>query len=109
MTGTGSGVGTTTPSVPLLREVKLLQCFTDPELGQLIAMGNSVTYEAHSNIIIEGETSWGLYLILDGTVGIYKSNKLTGNTTTSASSVTATSSARCRSSTKTPARRPSAR
>lgn len=62
----------------MLKEVRLLQTFSDAELGQLIMMGTGAAYEAHSNIVIEGETTWGLYLILEGIVGIYKSNKLTG-------------------------------
>jgi CRP-like cAMP-binding protein len=66
------------PSAALLKEVKLLQTFTDQELAQLVQLGSGLQYEAHSNIIIEGELSWGLYLILDGAVGIFKTNKLTG-------------------------------
>lgn len=66
------------PSVPMLREVKLLRPFTDAELGQLIMAGAGATYEPHANIIIEGEMSWGLYVILEGIVGILKTNKLTG-------------------------------
>ncbi len=67
------------PSVQLLRDVKLLKPFTDQELGQLIQLGNTAEYEACTNIVIEGELSWGLYLILEGTVGIFKANKLTGD------------------------------
>jgi CRP-like cAMP-binding protein len=66
------------PTVPMLREVKLLQTLNDGELGRLIQVGAGATYEAHGNIIIEGEMSWGLYLILEGVVGIFKANKLTG-------------------------------
>jgi CRP-like cAMP-binding protein len=62
----------------MLKEVKLLQSFKEPELAKLIMVGAGQTYESHSNIVIEGETSWGLYLILEGVVGIYKTNKLTG-------------------------------
>ena len=71
-------VGQGKPSVSVLKEVRLLQTFTEQELAQLIQMGAAANYEAHSNIVIEGELSWGLYLILSGTVGIYKNNKLTG-------------------------------
>jgi CRP-like cAMP-binding protein len=66
------------PSIDLLKEIKLLQCFTDQELENLLRVGSIATYEPHSNIVIEGELSWGLYLILEGTVGIYKLNKLKG-------------------------------
>jgi len=66
-------------TVPMLREVKLLRLFSDEELDGLVQIGDSIGYEPHTNIIIEGELSWGLFLILDGTVGIYKTNKLSGD------------------------------
>jgi CRP-like cAMP-binding protein len=68
------------PTVGMLRGVRLLQQLTDQELAQLIQLGSSAAFEPHTNIIIEGELSWGLYLILEGIVGIYKGNKLTGST-----------------------------
>lgn len=71
-----------TPSIKLsigqLREIKLLTPFTDQELAQLVQLGKSMTHEAHANVIIEGELTWGLYLLLSGTVSIIKTNKLTG-------------------------------
>ena len=67
------------PTVEMLKEVKLLHNLTEQELGSLLQLGAGVDFEAHANVIIEGELSWGLYLILDGTVGIYKTNKLSGN------------------------------
>src|SRR4051794_20097123 len=66
------------PTVPMLKDVKLLHSFTEAELNQLIMVGAGATYEAHANIVIEGELTWGLYLILEGAVGIFKTNKLTG-------------------------------
>jgi len=67
------------PSVKLLKEVRLLKCFSSEELEKMIQLAASATYEPHSNIVIEGELSWGLYLILEGMVGVYKTNKLTGD------------------------------
>src|SRR5262245_32914174 len=66
------------PTVAMLRDVKLLRKFSEAELAQLIELGNGAVYEPHTNVVIEGELSWGLYLILDGVVGVYKNNKLTG-------------------------------
>jgi CRP-like cAMP-binding protein len=66
------------PSIEMLKEVKLLKCFSDGELMELIQKGAGAAHEAHANVIIEGELTWGLYLILDGVVGIFKTNKLTG-------------------------------
>lgn len=67
------------PTVAQLKDVKLLQKFTESELAELIQVGQTGGYEAHSNIVIEGEMSWGLFLILQGVVGIFKTNKLTGD------------------------------
>lgn len=67
-----------TATVPMLKDVKILGHFSEAELGQLIQIGENQRFEPHSNIVIEGELSWGLYIILDGMVGIVKSNKLTG-------------------------------
>jgi CRP/FNR family cyclic AMP-dependent transcriptional regulator len=66
------------PSVSILKDIKLLKSFSDQELQQLIQSGSAASYEAHSNVVIEGELSWGLYILLDGMVGIFKTNKLTG-------------------------------
>ena len=66
------------PSINTLKGIKLLKSFTDAELEELILLGTSSSFEAHSNIVIEGELSWGLYLILSGVVGIFKTNKMTG-------------------------------
>ena len=66
-------------NVDILREIKLFQAFSDLELNRLIEVGIISQRESHSNIVIEGEFSGGLYLILDGMVGIFKTNKLSGN------------------------------
>lgn len=68
------------PTPALLHEIKLLKPFSDGELASLISAGQGVSKEAHANVVIEGELSWGLYLILEGTVGIFKSNKMSGDT-----------------------------
>src|SRR4051794_10603997 len=65
-------------TLDVLKGIKLLQPLNDTELTQLVQFGERQTFEAHSNIIIEGELSWGLYFILFGSVGILKSNKMTG-------------------------------
>lgn len=67
------------PSPVLLRELRVFASFTDKELFRLVEFGRVIRREAHSNIIIEGEMSWGLFLLLDGMVGIFKTNKLTGS------------------------------
>ena len=69
----------TKPTPQLLGDIKLLKALTEAELAKLITLGVGATHEAHTNVVIEGELSWGLYLILDGTVSILKTNKLTGD------------------------------
>ncbi|MBC7690421.1 MAG: cyclic nucleotide-binding domain-containing protein [Methylotenera sp.] len=67
------------PSIQMLKTVKLLEHFSEGELGKLITLGRAAAFEAHTNIVIEGEATWGLYVILDGRVGIYKANQITGD------------------------------
>ena len=67
------------PSVTLLKDINVLKVFTEDELAKLIFRGVNRAFEAHTNIIIESELSWGLYLLLEGTVGIFKTNKFTGD------------------------------
>ena len=62
-----------------VRKVALFTSFTDEELAALVQLGRTVKYEPYTNIVIEGESSWGMYLIVEGQVGIYKVNKLSGN------------------------------
>ncbi len=69
-----------TASPALLKEVKLLARLSDAELLELIALGETKVYEPHTNVIIEGEMTWGLFIILDGMVGIFKHNKISGDT-----------------------------
>jgi CRP-like cAMP-binding protein len=61
-----------------LQDVKLLKCFNSQELDLLIRAGELLDAETNTNIVIEGELSWGLYVIVEGTVGILKANKMTG-------------------------------
>ena len=67
------------PSITSLKEIKLLKIFKDEDLQTLVKLGEDQEYEPYSNIVIEGELTWGLYIILEGIVGIYKTNKLTGD------------------------------
>ena len=71
---------TSRPSIAALKEVKFLNVFSESELDRLLYLGTGANYEAFTNVVIEGEPSWGIYLIMEGSVGIYKANKLTGQT-----------------------------
>ncbi len=65
------------PKISNFETITLFQSFTKIELEKLISLGHLLSYEAQSNIILEAEQSWGLYLILEGSVGVYKTNKIT--------------------------------
>jgi CRP/FNR family transcriptional regulator, cyclic AMP receptor protein len=67
------------PSVLTLKKIRLLQHFSDNELAKLLTLGRAAAVEAHTNIVIEGEATWGLYIILEGRVAIMKSNLVTGD------------------------------
>lgn len=62
-----------------LRDVKLFNSLTETELSYLEKAGAVVNYNADTNIVIEGETTGGIYFILEGTVAIYKNHKPTKN------------------------------
>jgi CRP-like cAMP-binding protein len=42
-------------------------------LEAIYARGSLVTIPKHSNVIVEGETSAGMYIVLEGLAGVYKS------------------------------------
>jgi CRP/FNR family cyclic AMP-dependent transcriptional regulator len=66
------------PSVQMMRDIQLFKAFTDKEVNTLINAGATLFYEAETNIVIEGELTWGLYVIMEGSVSILKTNKLNG-------------------------------
>lgn len=62
-----------------LREVKLLQGFTDEELQLLVGRGEVLDFEPHALIVIEGDPSGGFYFIMEGQAGVFKRNKASGD------------------------------
>lgn len=67
------------PSIEALKEVRLLSEFTDEELQELISQGEAYGVEAHANIMIEGDTTGGMFVLLEGQVGVTKANPMGGN------------------------------
>lgn len=67
------------PSASALRDVKLLGGFRDDELAELVSMGEAFSVESHANIMIEGDTSGGMFLLLEGQVGVTKANPMANN------------------------------
>lgn len=73
------------PKTPLqespLRGVIIFQCFRLEELALLYGFGREQSYKAKTNVLIEGENSRGLFVLLAGTVSIYKNDQVTGSLT----------------------------
>ena len=61
-----------------LRSVPLLASFSNEELARLVSIGRQMIVEPYTNVVIEGELTWGMYLVLEGQVGVYKVNNVTG-------------------------------
>lgn len=61
-----------------LRGISIFQCFRSTELNEIYACGKEQNYRYKTNILIEGESSRGLYVLLDGTVSVYKNDPETG-------------------------------
>lgn len=61
-----------------LRGLSIFQCFRAPELTEIYACGKEQSYRYKANILIEGESSRGLYVLLEGTVSVYKNDVETG-------------------------------
>ena len=66
-------------TLEILREIKFFQAFSDPELTHIMQSGQVVKHEAYANIVIEGEMSYGFYIVLHGMLGVYKTDKASGN------------------------------
>lgn len=62
-----------------LREVKLLAAFSDADLETLLKGGEILSYDALTLMVIEGEPSGGLFFVMEGQVGIFKTNRASGD------------------------------
>lgn len=62
----------------LLKNIPLFSCFSESELSELIHSGEIKTFESHANLVIEGEMTSGLYIVLEGIVGVFKNNPVSG-------------------------------
>lgn len=65
--------------VKLLKDIKLFSCFEPDELEAISRLGQAIEADSFSNIVIEGEMSWSLFIVVEGRVGVYKSGQLSGN------------------------------
>ncbi len=61
-----------------LADIPLFERFTPDELVQLYGLGKLIQVKSKANIVIEGEPTRGLYMILHGTVSVYKTDPVSG-------------------------------
>ena len=54
--------------------ITLFEKFEDSEKKELFKIGTFHSFKPHSNIVIEGEKSRGIYIIIEGTVSVYKND-----------------------------------
>jgi CRP-like cAMP-binding protein len=57
-----------------LSEIAIFKRFNAAELRELYTQGNFSVLRPQSHAVIEGESSRGLYVILEGTVSVYKTD-----------------------------------
>ena len=62
-----------------LKTLSIFARFTDIELAQLYSMGELIKIRPKSHAVIEGEQSRGLYILLDGSVSVYKTDTASGS------------------------------
>lgn len=58
--------------IDLLGKIPILKGFTQEQLGKLYASGEIRIYDEAANIVIEGEQSAGMYIIIEGLCGVFK-------------------------------------
>lgn len=64
--------------IKVLRSVPLLQAFKDEQLLQLYKVAEHRTIQAQSYAVLEGENSRGLFILMSGTVSVYKNEQTSG-------------------------------
>ena len=57
-----------------LGEISIFKRLSEVELSKLYSLGKFLVLRPHSHAVIEGEPTRGLYVILDGTVSVYKTD-----------------------------------
>lgn len=62
-----------------LKRIPIFKSFSSEELGSLYAHGKIVVIKPGVNAVIEGEPSRGLFVLLSGTVSVYKNDPASGS------------------------------
>jgi CRP-like cAMP-binding protein len=63
-----------------LKEITMFQNLNDTEIKELYGLGQAQNFEAYANVIIEGEQTSGMYLLMNGTAGVFKTDRVSGKT-----------------------------
>jgi len=61
-----------------LKSIPIFARLTDLELKKLYTMGELIKLKAKANAVIEGEPTRGVFVLLSGTVSVYKTDPATG-------------------------------
>ena len=61
-----------------LKEIGIFKNFTVKELMRIYKIGEILNVKQEAHVVIEGETTRGLYIIFHGTVSVYKNDNVTG-------------------------------
>lgn len=59
----------------VLQKLPMFNGFSESELVRIYAMGELRLYRPLTTIVVEGESSIGMYVVLEGQVGVYKAGK----------------------------------
>lgn len=57
-----------------LKDISLFGSFSNAERRRLYACGSLLRLMAQTHVVVEGEPTRGLYILLDGTVSVYKND-----------------------------------
>lgn len=65
--------------VQRLRSIALFNRFSDAELAVIEAIGKILVFKTSANAVVEGDPTRGMYLLLQGSVSVYKTDISTGS------------------------------
>ena len=60
-----------------MKEIQVFARFSDAELRKLYSFGKMLKARSKVNIVIEGERTSGLYILMSGRVSVYKTDSAT--------------------------------
>lgn len=61
-----------------LKDLSIFSRFSQQELTKIYSIGSLVKFRPKANVVIEGEPSRGMYLVLSGRLSVYKNDPTSG-------------------------------